>query len=185
MWWVLCEYHAPTVQLQPNLKSRGFSIDNYLTIGEVASRTGVATSALRYYEDRALISSERTEGNQRRYPRAVLRTVSIIRAAQEVGLSLNEIADALDTLPPSRSPTKADWTRLAKSWERSIDQRIKELQGLRDDLGGCIGCGCLSLTSCALFNPQDRAARSGTGARYIVSERPTLGGNAASDNLSH
>ena len=160
-------------------------MNEYLTIGDVAARTGVATSALRYYEDRTLISSERTEGNQRRYPRSVLRTVSIIRAAQEVGLSLKEISGALDTLPPSRSPTKADWGRLAKSWEASINQRIRELEGLRDDLGGCIGCGCLSLTSCALFNPEDRAARTGTGARYIVGERPIPRGNAVAHDLSH
>ncbi|MGI9666644.1 MAG: redox-sensitive transcriptional activator SoxR [Acidimicrobiia bacterium] len=151
--------------------------DEYLTIGEVATRAGVATSALRYYESRGLIESMRTEGNQRRYPRAVLRTVSVIRAAQEVGLTLTEISDALDNLPDGRTPTKADWSRLAKGWRRNIDLRIAELEALRDELGDCIGCGCLSLKSCALFNPADRAAASGTGARYITGDiRPELAG---------
>ncbi|MGI9585992.1 MAG: redox-sensitive transcriptional activator SoxR [Acidimicrobiia bacterium] len=155
-----------------------------MTIGDVANRTGVATSALRYYEDRGLISSQRTDGNQRRYRRSVLRTVSIIRAAQEVGLSLNEIADALATLPTSGPPSKADWSRLARSWEKSIDQRIKELTGLRDDLSGCSGWGCLSRSSCALFNPNDRAARSGTGARYIVGDRPPIEKTTTQSSLS-
>lgn len=147
-----------------------------LTIGEVARRTGVATSALRYYEERGLIASERTEGNQRRYPRAVIRTVSIIRAAQEVGLTLEEIAAALATLPDRRTPTAADWSRLARGWRRGLDDRIAELEALRDDLGDCIGCGCLSLRSCALFNPDDRAANAGTGARYLLGdERPDPG----------
>ena len=145
-------------------------MDEFLTIGEVASRTGVATSALRYYEDRGLITSERTEGNQRRYPRSILRTVSVIRAAQEVGLTLSEIQEALAGLPDGRTPTRDDWSSLAKGWRANIDQRIAELQALRDDLGDCIGCGCLSLTSCALFNPDDRAAAAGTGARYIVGD---------------
>lgn len=147
-----------------------------LTIGEVARRTGVATSALRYYEERGLIASERTEGNQRRYPRAIIRTVSIIRAAQEVGLTLEEIAAALATLPDRRTPTAADWSRLARGWRRGLDDRIAELEALRDDLGDCIGCGCLSLRSCALFNPDDRAANAGTGARYLLGdERPDPG----------
>lgn len=145
-----------------------------LTIGELAARAGVATSALRYYEDRGLIKSQRTEGNQRRYSRSTLRTVSVIRAAQEVGLSLNEIGDALAALPDGRTPTTSDWSRLAKGWRTGIDQRIAELEALRDELGDCIGCGCLSLRSCALFNPDDRAGRAGTGARYIVGdERPS------------
>jgi len=149
-------------------------MDEFLTIGDVASRTGVATSALRYYEERGLIRSLRTEGNQRRYPRAVIRTVSVIRAAQEVGLTLNEIADALASLPGGRTPTTADWSRLAKGWRNNIDERIAELEALRDDLGDCIGCGCLSLRTCALFNPGDRAAAGGTGARYLVGdERPS------------
>jgi MerR family redox-sensitive transcriptional activator SoxR len=150
-------------------------MDEYLTIGQLAARTGVATSALRFYEDRALIASERTDGNQRRYPRAVLRTVSVIKAAQEVGLSLQEISDALASLPQGRTPTKRDWARLATGWRSNLDARIAELEALRDELADCIGCGCLSLTSCALFNPQDRVAEAGTGARYIVGDpRPVV-----------
>ncbi len=148
-------------------------MDDELTIGEVARRTGVATSALRYYEDRGLISSSRTAGNQRRFPRSVIRTVSIIRAAQEVGLTLEEVADALASLPDRRTPTASDWSRLARGWREGLDRRIAELEALRDDLGDCIGCGCLSLRSCALFNPDDRAASAGTGARYLIGdERP-------------
>lgn len=149
-----------------------------LTIGEVARRTGVATSALRYYEDRGLISSTRTEGNQRRYPRSVIRTVSIIRAAQEVGLTLAEVSEALSSLPNRRTPTADDWSRLARGWREGLDQRITELEALRDDLGDCIGCGCLSLRSCALFNPDDRAAAAGSGARYLLGdERPEAAGS--------
>lgn len=139
----------------------------YLTIGDLARRSGLSTSALRYYEERGLIASERTAGNQRRYRRAVLRTVSVIRAAQEVGLSLNEINHALESLPASRTPTKADWARLARSWQEQMDSRITALQALRDDLTGCIGCGCLSLKSCALLNPSDRASATGSGATYL------------------
>lgn len=145
-------------------------MEETLTIGQVAERTGVATSALRYYEDLGLISSQRTEGNQRRYERAVLRTVSIVKAAQEVGVSLEEIGLALDDLPERRTPTKSDWSRLARKWRSSLDSRIQELEALRDQLSDCIGCGCLSLPSCALFNPADRAGRAGTGARYIIGD---------------
>lgn len=148
-----------------------------LTIGQVSARTGVATSALRFYEERGLIDSERTEGNQRRYPRAVLRTVSVIKAAQEVGLSLNEISTALSSLPHGRTPTKTDWAKLATAWRSDLDARIAELTALRNELGDCIGCGCLSLTACALFNPQDEAGAAGTGARYIVGDaRPASRG---------
>lgn len=145
-----------------------------LTISQVSERTGVATSALRYYEDLELISSTRTEGNQRRFERSVIRTVSVIKAAQEVGLTLAQIADALSSLPEGRTPTKEDWSRLASGWRDELDHRIRELTALRDDLGDCIGCGCLSLRSCSLFNPDDRMAESGTGARFIAGEpRPT------------
>jgi len=146
-------------------------VNEYLTIGELAARAGVATSALRYYEDRGLISSARTEGNQRRYQRSTLRTVSVIRAAQEVGLTLAEIEEALESLPDSRTPTKADWSRLARGWRSQLDARIHELIALRDELGDCIGCGCLSLKSCAIFNPADRAAIGGSGARYIIGDQ--------------
>lgn len=150
-------------------------MDDYLTIGELAGRAGVATSALRYYEERGLISSTRSGGNQRRYQRSALRTVSVIRAAQEVGLTLAEIERALGSLPDSRTPTKADWAKLARGWRSQLDERINELTALRDELADCIGCGCLSLRSCALFNSDDRAAASGSGARYITGdERPSL-----------
>lgn len=153
-------------------------MDEFLTIGEVASRTGIATSALRYYETRGLIESTRTDGNQRRYDRSVIRRVSVVRAAQEVGLTLNEISEALASLPDARTPTKADWTTLARGWRRTLDDRIAELEALRDDLGDCIGCGCLSLRSCALFNPDDRAAVGGTGARYLMGDdRPVATGS--------
>lgn len=149
------------------------SSDDELTIGEVARRAGVATSALRYYEERGLIASSRTEGNQRRFRRSTIRTVSVIRAAQEVGLTLEEICAALDSLPDRRTPTADDWARLARGWRAGLDRRIAELEALRDELGECIGCGCLSLRSCALFNPDDRAATAGAGARYLLGdERP-------------
>lgn len=141
--------------------------DEYLTIGELARRCGVATSTLRYYEERGLIASDRTSGNQRRFPRATLRTVSVIRAAREVGLTLDEIGHALESLPGSRTPTKADWARFARGWKKQMDVRIAALEALRDDLSDCIGCGCLSLKSCALLNPGDSASTTGTGATYL------------------
>lgn len=145
-------------------------MEDSLTIGEFARRAGVATSTLRYYEERGFIASARTEGNQRRYHRSTLRTVSVIRAAQAVGLTLSEIERALDSLPDSRIPTTGDWASLARGWRTQLDTRITELIALRDDLGDCIGCGCLSLESCAILNPGDRAATSGPGARYIIGD---------------
>jgi MerR family transcriptional regulator, redox-sensitive transcriptional activator SoxR len=142
----------------------------YLTIGEVARRSGVATSALRFYETRDLIRSERTDGNQRRYPRATLRRVALIRAGQEVGLTLREVADALETLPHDSTPTKADWAKLSKSWRARLDEQIDEMVALRDELTDCIGCGCLSLKSCALFNPADAISAKGTGPRYLMGD---------------
>lgn len=135
-----------------------------LTIGEVARRSGVPQTALRFYEDKGLISSTRTSGNQRRYERAVLRRLAFVRAAQRVGLSLEQIAAALSALPNDHAPTKADWTRLSRSWREELDARIEGLQRLRDRLTGCIGCGCLSLRTCALQNPDDEAAERGPGA---------------------
>lgn len=142
----------------------------WLTIGELAERAGVATSALRFYESRGLIASERTSGNQRRYPRATLRRVSLIRAAQEVGLSLGEVAVALETLPHQGTPNKRDWERLSRSWRTRLDGQIAELQALRDELTDCIGCGCLSLRSCAIFNPADAASEKGSGPRYLLGD---------------
>ncbi|MDX1469413.1 MAG: redox-sensitive transcriptional activator SoxR [Acidimicrobiia bacterium] len=144
--------------------------DDWLTIGELANRSGVATSALRFYETKGLIESERTDGNQRRYPRATLRRVALIRAGQEVGLSLAELAEALERLPHDKTPTKEDWRRLSSAWRERLDRQIDELIGLRDELTDCIGCGCLSLKSCAIFNPGDIAAGLGTGPRYLLGD---------------
>jgi MerR family redox-sensitive transcriptional activator SoxR len=144
-----------------------------LSIGDLASRSGVAASALRFYEDRGLIGSDRTGGGQRRYARATLRRIATIRAAQAVGLSLDEIRAALETLPNGRTPTARDWQRLSRSWRRELDRRIAELQRLRDDLTGCIGCGCLSLDRCALFNAQDTVAAEGPGARLLRVPEPS------------
>ena len=142
-------------------------------IGEVAERAGVATSALRFYEDHGLIDSERNESGHRRYHPDVLRRVSFIRTAQRVGLSLDEIAGALASLPDQRTPTARDWDRLASSWRPRLDEQIALLTRLRDQLDSCIGCGCLSLSSCGLWNPDDAAADLGPGPRYLLSdERP-------------
>jgi MerR family redox-sensitive transcriptional activator SoxR len=143
--------------------------DDLLAIGEVARRAGFAASALRYYETEGLISGERTDGGQRRYPRSVLRRLAFVRAAQNVGLSLDEVRAALATLPDSRVPTKADWARLSSSWRARLDDQIAGLQALRDGLTTCIGCGCLSLKRCALSNPGDVAAGAGAGARFLPS----------------
>ena len=143
-----------------------------LTIGELAERSGVTKSALRFYESKGLIESERTAGNQRRYRRATLRRVAAVRAAQAIGISLDEVDRALSTLPDGRTPNRRDWSKLSSSWKAELDQRIAALARLRDDLNDCIGCGCLSLSSCALLNPQDRAASLGSGARYLMGDRP-------------
>ena len=143
-----------------------------LTIGEVAARTGVATSALRYYEREGLLQSERSEGGQRRYHRDVLRRVAFVRVAQRVGLSLEEIRAALASLPQERTPTRADWERLSRSWRPRLDEQIALLERLRDDLSSCIGCGCLSLRACSLFNRGDVAAARGSGPRYLLGDRP-------------
>jgi MerR family redox-sensitive transcriptional activator SoxR len=135
-----------------------------LTIGQLSQRSGVAPSAIRFYESRGLIHSRRTTGNQRRYEQATLRRVSFVRAAQRVGLSLDEIAAALATLPDNRTPTTDDWTRLSAAWRSRLDDQIERLERLRDRLDGCIGCGCLSLKTCALSNPQDVLADRGPGA---------------------
>lgn len=138
-----------------------------LTIGETARRAGLSAPTLRYYEQRGLICSVRSDGNQRRYPRHVLRRLAFITAAQRVGLSLMEIAELLETLPAGRAPTRADWTRLSRPWRQRVAARIEELQALQDTLDGCLGCGCLSLTRCRLYNPVDEAAREGPGSRWL------------------
>ena len=140
------------------------------TIGEVAERAGVATSALRFYEEHHLIRSERNESGHRRYHADVLRRVSFIRTAQRVGLTLGEIREALTSLPDERTPTAKDWDRLASSWRPRLDEQIELLTRLRNQLDECIGCGCLSLTSCGIWNPGDVAAALGTGPRYLLSD---------------
>ena len=143
-----------------------------LTIGDLAARSGIRTSALRFYESRGLITSQRTTGNQRRYPREMLRRVAAIRAAQILGLTLEEIEKALSQLPESRTPNQGDWERLSAMWRGLLDNRIAGLEALRNRLSVCIGCGCLSLESCGLFNPGDRAADRGAGARYLIGDSP-------------
>lgn len=138
-----------------------------LTVGEVAHRSGFAASALRFYEREGLLVATRTSGGQRRYQRNVLRRLAFIRAARNVGLSLEEIAAALATLPDRRAPTKADWTRLSRSWRRRLDDQIVALTELRDGLDACIGCGCLSLRRCAISNPADEAGTGGAGAAFL------------------
>jgi MerR family transcriptional regulator, redox-sensitive transcriptional activator SoxR len=145
-------------------------MEELLTISEVARRSGVAASALRFYEDRELITSERAGSGHRRYPRSVLRRIAFIVFAQRIGLTLSEIADELSKLPPDRAPTRSDWARLSSGWTSRIDERIAELERLRAGLTECIGCGCLSLDRCQLANPGDRAARSGPGPRYWVGD---------------
>jgi MerR family redox-sensitive transcriptional activator SoxR len=141
-----------------------------LSIGALSDRTGVSTSALRFYEAEGLIHATRSPGGQRRYPRDVLRRVSFIRVAQEVGLTLAEIREALASLPDNRTPTQQDWHRLSTSWRPRIDEQIGMLERLRDRLDGCIGCGCLSLRICQLVNPDDEASDRGPGPRYILDE---------------
>jgi MerR family redox-sensitive transcriptional activator SoxR len=138
-----------------------------LSVGEVAARSGVAVSALHFYETKGLIASTRTAGNQRRYHREVLRRLAFIRASQQVGIPLQRIKDALDRLPEGRTPTRRDWERLSAAWRDDLDDRITQLQHLRDRLTGCIGCGCLSLASCRLMNPDDVLAGEGPGAHRL------------------
>lgn len=143
------------------------SPETLLGIGEVARRSGVAVSALHFYEAQGLLTAERSSGNQRRYRRHVLRRIAFIRAAQVLGISLSEIGQALQQLPQQRTPTKADWTQLSTRWRKSLDQRIADLESLRDQLQGCIGCGCLSLKACRLYNPGDTLGGQGPGAQRL------------------
>jgi MerR family redox-sensitive transcriptional activator SoxR len=168
-----------------HLKSRAnpdliLAVSEQLTIGEAAKRSGVAASALRYYEERGLISSERAGSGHRRYRRPVLRRIAFIVFAQRIGLTLEEIGDELAKLPPNRVPTRRDWSRLSRRWGSRIDERIDELERLRAGLTECIGCGCLSLDRCRLSNPGDRAAHLGPGPRYWIGDpRPAGGLNEA------
>jgi MerR family redox-sensitive transcriptional activator SoxR len=142
-------------------------IGHLLTVGEVAARSGVAVSALHFYEAKRLITSVRTEGNQRRFPRAVLRRVAVIKVAQRTGMSLAEIRAALSTLPAHGAVSDDEWKRLSAHWKRDLDARIERLTALRDQLGDCIGCGCLSMHSCPLRNPLDRLSDEGPGPRLL------------------
>ena len=146
--------------------------DDLLTIGQLAERAGVATSALRFYEAGGLIHAERTDSGHRRFPREALRRVAFIQVAQRVGLTLEEIRGALATLPDGRTPTAPDWERLSRGWRGRLDEEIAALVRVRDQLSSCIGCGCLSLRACALYNPDDRAGARGPGARYLLGDRP-------------
>ncbi len=142
-------------------------LSSTITVGELSARSGVAPSALRFYEAKALISAERTPGNQRRYPLHMLRRVAFIRAAQRVGLSLEEVAAALQGLPRGRTPNKADWTRVSRAWTTRIDQQISDLERLKAKLTGCVGCGCLSLRTCALSNPDDEQGSLAVGPAWL------------------
>jgi MerR family redox-sensitive transcriptional activator SoxR len=159
------------MQVQVNLMS-SMTTNNLIPIGELARRSGVAASALRFYEDQGLLRSQRNDSERRQFARSDLRRVAFIRAAQAVGLTLDQIREALASLPDGRTPTQKDWARLSSAWRPVLDQRIADLTRLRDQLSSCIGCGCLSLTQCALYNPGDVAARRGAGPRYLMGDRP-------------
>jgi MerR family redox-sensitive transcriptional activator SoxR len=148
------------------------AIHKELTVGEVAARSGVAVSAIHFYESKGLIRSRRNQGNQRRYPREVLRLVAVIKVAQRIGMPLAMIREALSTLPHGRTPTAADWRKLSASWKRGLDERIERMMALRDSLTGCIGCGCLSLKVCPLRNPKDRLGEEGCGPRLLDPKWP-------------
>ena len=147
------------------------SAGGWILIGELARRSGVAASALRFYEVQGLLTSQRNPAGRRQYARGDLRRVAFIRAAQAVGLSLDQIRAALSSLPDGRTPNQKDWIRLSSAWRPLLDQRIADLTRLRDQLSSCIGCGCLSLSTCALYNPGDVAATRGNGARYLLGDR--------------
>ena len=147
-------------------------MDDELSIGEVAGRSGVAPSALRFYERQGLIAAARTDGNQRRYDRSVLRRIAFIQAGRAAGVTLAEIGHALDRLPTRRPPSREDWERLSSRWRDDLDARIETLQALRDRLTTCIGCGCLSIDKCELLNPDDEASQRGSGAHYLRDASP-------------
>lgn len=142
-----------------------------LSIGELASRTGLSVSAIRFYEKRGLISPDRNAGNQRRYDRADIRRLSFILIAQQIGLSIDQINDVMTSLPGNRTPTKADWSKISRKFRKTLDQRIAMMERMRDRLDGCIGCGCLSLRACQLYNPDDEARRLGVGPRFVLSDQ--------------
>ena len=147
-----------------------------LSIGFVAERTGLAVSAVRYYEEQGLVTPSRNAGGQRSFERSDIRRLSFVRIAQGLGFSISEIREALKSLPDNRTPTKADWSRISNEFGSILDARIAQMQSLREKLDGCIGCGCLSLDRCKLYNPEDRAARLGQGPRYLLGDRPDTSG---------
>lgn len=143
--------------------------DDYLTIGQLAERSGVATSALRFYETKGLIASFRTNGNQRRYLPSMLRRIALIQVAQSVGFTLEEIIHELSGLPMNKTATKRDWDKVAKKWQKDLDRKMAKIQSLKENLSGCIGCGCLSMKKCHLLNPDDELHEQGQGAQRIIS----------------
>ena len=143
-----------------------------LSIGEVSTRSGVAPSALRFYEREGLIASTRTDGNQRRYERAVLRRIAFIQAGRAAGIPLADVNAALETLPANRTPSRRDWERLSNRWRADLDERIATLEALRNRLTTCIGCGCLSIDNCELLNPDDEAAEQGPGPHFLLEDQP-------------
>lgn len=143
-----------------------------LSIGEVATRTGLAISAIRFYEAQGLVSASRNAGGQRRFARSVIRRLSFVLIAQQLGYQLEQIREQLAALPEERTPTQKDWAKMSRAFRTSLDERIDTLVRLRDRLDGCIGCGCLSLKNCALYNPEDRAAATGVGPRFVVADPP-------------
>jgi len=141
-----------------------------ISIGYLAARTGLAVSAIRYYESQGLVHPERNAGGQRRFLRADIRRLSFVKIAQQFGFTIPQIVQTLETLPEGRTPTKADWTRISKTFRTALDSKIATLNDLRDKLDGCIGCGCLSLQTCKLYNPDDRARENGPGPRYLMGD---------------
>ena len=148
-----------------------------LGIGEIAARTGLAVSAIRFYEEQGLVHPDRNPGNQRRFRRSDIRRLSFVLIAQQLGFTLGEIRAELDRLPRGRAPSQRDWARISSSFARVLDTRIERLTTLRDRLGGCIGCGCLSLENCSIYNAEDRASQGGTGPRYLLGDSPSIATN--------
>lgn len=141
-----------------------------LSIGDLAARTGLSVSAIRFYEKKGLITPDRNQGNQRRYEGSDIRRLSFVLIAQQIGFSIEEIKSLMAQLPEARTPTKADWTKISRTFRKTLDERIAVMQRMRDNLDGCIGCGCLSLKACSLYNPEDKARRLGVGPRYVLSD---------------
>lgn len=141
-----------------------------LSIGDLAVRTGLSVSAIRFYEKKGLVTPDRNAGNQRRFEGSDIRRLSFILIAQQIGLSIDQIKDIMSALPEGRTPTKSDWSKISRQFRKTLDQRIEMMQRMRDNLDGCIGCGCLSLKVCQLYNPQDKAYRFGVGPRYVISD---------------